>query len=666
MTVNMFDATELTRLHRVGEIAACPDGTWLAVAVQRLDPDESKYASDLWRVSVDGGVAVRLTRGPSRDTMPRFRRDGALAFLTNRNPREGEPSDGDNDRTQVWILPADGGEAFPITDEPLGVSDFAFATDADRLIVLAEVLDGVPLAEMRGRDRDRERHGPSALRYRETPVRHWDSWLPVTSLHAIAYDERGGARRDLTPDARHHLRNALAEPSLAVSADGVRVAVPWCELGADRVPDSCIRLIDVATGASRDLGRIPGAWHATPRFARDGRLAAECVWRRRTLGEVHRIVVWDRPGVGHGQGRVVAADWDAPQVLQGWTPDGALLCTADTEGTVPVYRLSLDGEVTRVTAEDAGGSHEHVRALPGDRIAGVRHRLHHPPEPFVCELRAGARPRLIASLSGFDASHGSALARWESRTTPGDGGTPVQWFLVEPAGMNEPRPLLLWIHGGPVSQFADGWHWRWNPLVAASAGYAVALPNPRGSTGRGQAFVDAVYGNTWGGACYQDLLAVLDAAAALPSIDGTRLVAMGGSFGGYMANWIGTQTDRFRALVSHAGLFHLHAFYGSTDYPGYMANEFGVHAYEGDGSAYRRYSPDAHVMRWKTPVLLIHGEKDYRVPITEALMAFEAIRTAGADAELLVFPDENHWISRPRNIRAWYTAWLEFVASHLR
>jgi dipeptidyl aminopeptidase/acylaminoacyl peptidase len=658
-----LDVTALTRLPRVGELAVSPDGSWLAVVVQRLDVEEHRYVSDLWRVPVGGGAPVRLTRGASKDLAPRFRRDGALGFLSNRPAGEGPAAEGDDQRMQVWLLPAEGGEAYPLTDEPLGASDFAFAAAADRLVVLAEVEPGVPLAEMRARARDRDQHGPSALHFRETPVRHWDRWLPATALHAIAYDERGGARRDLTPAARHQLRNGPWDPGLAVSADGALVAVAWSELGADRVPDSWIRCFDPAGGAVRDLGRAAATWHANPRFAADGRLAAERVVRRRGLGEITRLCVF---APGDDAGRLIAEAWDAVPHLQGWTADGALLATADAEGHVPVYRGDLAGEVTRITAPEAGGTHEHVRALPHGWIAGVRHRLLHPPEPFVCSLTAGATPRLCAALSGFAEARGAAIAGWQSRWTPGDGGTPVQWFLVEPTRpAGACAPLLVWIHGGPVGQFGDGWHWRWNPLVAAAAGYAVALPNPRGSTGRGQAFIDGVFGNTWGGACYRDLVACVDEAITLPAIDATRVAAMGGSFGGYMANWIGTQTDRFAALVSHAGLFHLPAFYGTTDYPGYMANEFGCHPFEGDPDAYRRYSPDAHVMAWKTPVLLIHGERDYRVPISEALIAFEAIRTAGADAELLVFPDENHWIARPRNIRAWYDAWLAFVDRHL-
>jgi dipeptidyl aminopeptidase/acylaminoacyl peptidase len=661
-TTTTFDATRLTRLARVGEIAASPDGAWLAVVVARLDADDARYVSDLYRVPTGGGPAVRLTRGPSKDTTPRFRRDGALGFLSNRNPRDGAAQPGDDDRMQVWLLPADGGEAAPLTDEPLGVTDFELAADADAMVVLAEVELDVPLDQMRARARDRAEHGPSALHYREAPLRHWDAWLPATSLHAILYDDRGGGRRDLTPTARHHLRNGPGDPGVAISADGARIAVTWSELGADRVPDGWIRVIDVATSAAVDLGRAAETSHGTPRFGPGGRLAAQRVVRRSCLGEIVRLVAWE-PG-GDPAGRVIAPDWDAHPTLHAWTDDGALLATADHEGASPVYRVAWSGEVVRITAPEAGGTHEHVRPLPG-RVAGVRHRLLQPPEPFVCELAGDATPRSVASLTGLTEADAAAIARWTTRWTPGDGGAPVQWFLVEPAAAAGPTPLLLWIHGGPVGAFGDGWHWRWSPLVAAAAGYAVALPNPRGSTGYGQAFIDGVYGNTWGGACYRDLVAVVDDAARLPTVDGARIAAMGGSFGGYMANWIGTQTERFRALVSHAGLFHLGGFYGATDYPGYMSCEFGGHPFGDDVATFRRYSPDAHAMGWRTPVLFLHGDKDYRVPITEALIAFEAVKLAGAHAELVVFPDENHWIQRPRNIRAWYQAWLAFVARHL-
>jgi dipeptidyl aminopeptidase/acylaminoacyl peptidase len=225
--------------------------------------------------------------------------------------------------------------------------------------------------------------------------------------------------------------------------------------------------------------------------------------------------------------------------------------------------------------------------------------------------------------------------------------------------------VLFWVHGGPIGQWADGWHWRWNPLVAVGAGYAVALPNPRGSSGRGQDFIEGVYNNQWGAACYRDLMAVADELERRPDVDGARMAAMGGSFGGYMANWIGGQTDRFRAIATHASVYHFPAFHGATDMPGFFALELGAHPYGGERDEFERHSPHRFVDRWKTPTLILHGEKDYRVPVSEALLLFEALQLFGVESELLVFPDENHWIMRPRNTRQWYEAIFDFLARHV-
>jgi dipeptidyl aminopeptidase/acylaminoacyl peptidase len=370
-----------------------------------------------------------------------------------------------------------------------------------------------------------------------------------------------------------------------------------------------------------------------------------------------------------GEGRALTSGWERWPNVCAWSADGRWIAvTADDAGTVPVFRVSASsGEVERVTDSAAGGSHEQVTVIPGSgAIAGLRHRFTHPPEPFRCELRAGAKPELLARVSGFAPDAGSALAEVESFTVAGAGGVPVQSFLLKPVAASGPLPTIVWIHGGPWGQWADGWHWRWNPLVPVHAGFAVALPNPRGSTGVSDSFVDGIWGNTWGGACYGDVMAVADSLAARPDVDGGRMAAMGGSFGGYMANWIGANSDRFRCLVSHAGIFHFSAFHGTTDTPAFWELRMGGQTPWGEAADYDLYSAHSYVARWRTPTLVIHGERDYRVPIGEALALFEALQRHGVPSELLVFPDENHWILKPRNVPVWYRTWLDFVARHLR
>jgi len=334
---------------------------------------------------------------------------------------------------------------------------------------------------------------------------------------------------------------------------------------------------------------------------------------------------------------------------------------------VPVFRIEVrDGaEPERLVARPAGGSHGGVAPVPGrDEMVGIRSRLTHPPEPFRCALAPGASPELLAGLSGFEPEEGERIARWESLEVEGSDGAPVQTFMVTPASRTEAGPTLLWIHGGPIGAWGDGWHWRWNALVPAAAGYTLALPNPRGSTGFGHDFIAGIWGNEWGAQCYDDLLRITETIAARPDVDGERIAAMGGSFGGYMANWIGGQSERFRCLVTHASVFDMSAFYGVTDDPGWFVLQLGANPHD-DVERFERYSPHRHVNRWTTPTLVIHGEKDYRVPVSEALALFEALTLRGVDAELLVFPDENHWIQRPRNIRAWYRGVLDFLVRYL-
>ena len=651
-----FDATRLTHLGRVSGVALSPDGTWLAVQVARLDRDDKKYVCDLWRVATadGGGAPVQLTRGEWSDTRPRFRRDGALAFISDRG---GDDKEKGGPRRQVWLLPAVGGEPRPITDEPLGVHDFAFARAADRLVVIADVLPGVRHDEQRSRAQELAERGPSGLHFRTTPVRFWDQWVGRAAPHLIAFDHEGGGRRDLTPDADREYRLSELDFQWDLSDDGRRAVLGARRTGGDRAPEVGLHVIDTESGARLELGGEAGATYSTPRFAPGSGQLAAGRWLREP-GRCGRLTL-QLFDLG-GERRTVAEDWDVWPAIADWTPDGrALLCTADLRGDTPVFSVdAASGEVTRITG---AGSHGSLVAAPDGRTAfGVRSTLLQPPEPFRVELAPAAAPRLLANLSGLSADEAVALASVESFDTPGDGGEPVQSFLVRPRGAVRP-PVVLWIHGGPVGQNTDGWHWRWNPLVMAAAGYAVLLPNPRGSTGRGQEFIEGVWNNQWGAACFRDLMAVVDATERRADVDGTRIAAMGGSFGGYMTNWIGGQTDRFRALITHASIFHFSSFHGTTDESAFFALELGGSPY-GDRDAFERHSPHRNAARWKSPTLILHGEKDYRCPVSEALLLFEALQIHGVESELIVFPDENHWILKPRNTRQWYGAVEAFLA----
>jgi dipeptidyl aminopeptidase/acylaminoacyl peptidase len=654
-----MDVTRFTELKRVGRVAPSPCGTWLAVEVARLARDESKYVTDLWRVDLDGGKQPRqLTIGEVSDRAPRFRRDGSLAFVSDRPlpGAEGEP------RPQIWLLPAGGGEPAPLTDEPLGVLDYRFAASANVLVVLAPVLPGVPGDKQRSEAEARTKRGPSLLRYTEMPVRHWDHWIPTEQPRMFAYDESGQGRRALTPTATDELRDYDFGLGWDLAADGSAVVTQAASLGPDRIHDVRLELIDVASCERRVLAAAPRAEMKSPRFSPSGQRIAFTRWQR-VDGELvlSELAAVDRDG----EPLALSAPLIDPKELD-FAGEDTVIYTADHAGDVPLFAAAIGGgEGWRVSA--GHGTHHGISTTAaghGHVAVGVRHTLLHPPEPFACDVAEGAEPRVVAVLSGINAEHTARIAELERCATTAADGSEVPWFLLKPRDAAGPSPALLWIHGGPIGQWSDGWHWRWNPLLMVAAGYAVALPNPRGSTGLGNDFANGVWNNRWGAECYTDLVSVTDDLAGRGDIDADRIGAMGGSFGGYMANWIGGQTDRFRCLVSHAGLYHLPAFHGTTDHPAFFTHEQGCDPYS-DPEAFSRFSPHAFVATWKSPVLIIHGERDFRVPVSEALLLFERLRAQGVDAELAIFPDENHWILKPHNARAWYGEVLRFLSEKL-
>jgi dipeptidyl aminopeptidase/acylaminoacyl peptidase len=664
MSTSPYTVEQHIALKRVSAIAPSPDGAWVAVAVQRLDRDGAKYVSDLWKVPTDGSAATQLTRGDSKDAAPCFRNDGALGFLSNRQPTEVKPDEDADKRMQVWILPAGGGEPQQLTDEPLGVEGFRFARQTPVLALLAPVLPDVEHGKQRETAAERRKKHSSARHFKVQPVRHWDHWLHqndnMADTHVIAYAADGTQRVDLTPNARRELS---IEPSLDIAHDGTRIAATWQSIGPDRELDTAICVIDVATRSARMLGAAANTSNEAPLFAPDGKtIAVVRSTRSATTVPRPRLTLID---VASGALREVGMAFEGWPQPGDWSADGAqIIFTADLAGHVPVFALDLASDrVQRITAARSGGAHSDLAVLRDGRIAGIRSTFREPPEAFAVTHAPDSPPQTLARLSGF------AFADWaevEDCSTPSTDGVPIQYFVTRPAKANGKLPTLLWIHGGPIGMSADAWHWRWNPLLAVAAGYVVVQPNPRGSTGFGQEFIQGIWGNVWGKQCYEDLMAVTDAVERRSDIDSGRVMAMGGSFGGYMTNWIGTQTQRFKCLITHACVTTMAQFTGTTDHPAWWYLEMGGEDPYADQSAFDRYAPIRHIKQWQTPALIIHGELDYRCPISEGLNLFEALQYHGVPSELLVFPDENHWILKPRNIVAWYDTVLDFIGRHLK
>ena len=624
---------EFARMPRVSEAVLSPDGAWLAVTVRRQDADGSRYVGDIWRVPVDGSPPTPLTDGDSNDHAPCFREDGALGFLSSRSPDEEK-----EERDQVWLL--EDGALSMLTDAPLGVSAFAFSGQA--IVMRQPVLPGVPADAQRAHQADRSKNGPSMLRYTRMPVRHWNHWRQPTRTHLVV--QRGADCQDLTPEAD----GELFEAEWDVRAG--KVVITASHQDTDRIDSTALWVFDVASGAREVIPMRPGTTFSAPRLSPDGRvIAAERHIREAGRHGHRRLCVLSLDGAE----RVLAERWDRWPTPVAWRGE-EIIVAARTEGTTSLYAVDSTTGTHRPLSE--GHCHMAV-SVTGSTIVGLQHHLLMPHQPFV--LPADGALRLLPVTAVPDLG----VVVEEHRVESTD-GVSVQGFILRPRDTTGPLPGLLWVHGGPVSHWADWWHWRWNAALFAAAGYVVALPNPRGSTGFGQAFVEGIWGNEWGGQCVADVHAFCDLLAAREDVDASRIGAMGASFGGYMMSWLGGTTDRFACIVCHAGIFDFRAFYGVTDYPAYWGYQFGCTPYSSP-AAHERYSPINNLSNWQTPTLIIHGEKDYRCTIDQALGLFEGLQLHGVETELVVFPDEGHWITKPRNVSSWYAVCLDYVAEKL-
>jgi len=300
-------------------------------------------------------------------------------------------------------------------------------------------------------------------------------------------------------------------------------------------------------------------------------------------------------------------------------------------------------------------------AADGESLFAIRSRIDEPPTPVRIETGVADQQATALLAPGHVGELPGRVIEVETKAA--DSAQVRAWLVLpEEASVQHPAPLVLWVHGGPLMSW-NGWSWRWNPWLMAAHGFAVLLPDPGLSQGYGDQFVQRAWGK-WGEVPFDDLMAITDAAVSLPEIDATKTAAMGGSYGGYMANWIAGHTDRFKAIVTHASLWTLEAFTGTTDHPRSWEREWG-HPLE-NPERYQLNDPSRHLLAIRTPILVVHGDKDYRVPIGEGLRLWSDLVRQGVDAKFLYFPDENHWVLKPGNAKVWYQTVLAFLDHHVR
>ncbi len=651
-------------LPRTSGLAIAPDGSRLVTTVQTIDRKAVKYVTSLWEVDPTGAApARRLTRSAKGEGGPAFLPDGSLLFCSSRSDPDADPDakDGD-DETTLWLLPAGGGEAHVVAHRPGGLGGVAAAASGT-VAVLASTFASSADADAEARTRRaRKDKQITAILHESYPVRFWDhdlgpAWPRLFAGVLTDEPEPSLTLTDLTPDAGA----ALDEAEYDISPDGTTIATAWW-LGERGGKRAGLALIEVATGERRIVADDPESEYGNPRFSPDGTQVAFVRERRSTPYEPddRTLAVLD---LATGATRDIAPSWDRwPAGGLRWTPDGsALICVADDDGRAPVFRVSVgDGTVTRLTG-DAFAYSDVVVSPDGEFVYALRSAVHEPPRPV--RLRATGADQASTPLRG-PADPPPVPGRVDEIEVTASDGTRVRGWLVLPEGADPdtPAPLLLWIHGGPLGSW-NAWSWRWCPWLLAAHGYAVLLPDPALSTGYGREFIRRGWG-AWGAAPYTDLMAITDAAVARDDIDAERTAAMGGSFGGYMANWVAGHTDRFRAIVTHASLWALEQFGPTTDAAWYWQREMTAEMMAAN-------TPHQHVAKIVTPMLVIHGDRDYRVPIGEALRLWAELAVhAGADDgsmphKFLYFPDENHWVLTPQHAKIWYQTVQAFLAHHV-
>ena len=657
---------QLIELKRVSDVIPSPCGNYLVVSVGRLNEKGTKYISDLWKVSLtDDAHPVQLTFGESNDVSPCFRYDGALGFLSNRALGIIDVAADKPPAIQVWILSfLEGAEPKPLTNELLGVEQFKFASASNVLAIISGVdLEAEALGQQESKAVLYHSKGSSVRRYTALPVRRYNHWVSAISKHLIVFDSEGNDRRDLTLKATNEYENA----DFDVSSDGATIVITIESDGEDRNSDGTLLIVDILSGNSSLLGRFPLSNLKNPQFSSNG-CSIACEYHPRPKDHIGKPDLWvidlDTRHI-----KILTKNWDRSPELSGWANDGqSLIVTAYDQGQIPVFCIGIETDtVQRITPEDRGGIYSNLHFIGEAGLIGLWSSFTNPPEPFLINHLSESEPLIVASLSGANADDINTNLSVENMFVEVDDGVEIQAFLIKPESTStEPLPTIFRIHGGPIYAWCDGWNWNLSPVITTAQGYASVLINPRGSTGFGQKFVEDIRGNVWGEKCYTDIMTVVDRVSALDCINENKMAVFGFSFGGYMTNWIGVNSNKFKCLISQAGIFSLSSFYSATDFPAYWHRLLAMTDHPFNNlSDCDRYSPHRRIANWTSPALIFHGEKDYRVPISQSLSLFEALLYYGNEAELIVFPDEGHGIRKPKNVEAWYGYTLDFLKRHI-
>ena len=658
-----FTANDLVTMKRVSAPAVSPDGRTVAFVVRETDMTEDRGRTDVWLLDLGnaGAGPMRLTTHPENDTAPKWSGDSRYVyFLSSRS-----------ESAQVWRIPVAGGEAQQVTDFPVDVGTFKLSPDGAKLAFTALVFPDCLTLECTANRQALEDDDPEkGIVYDKLIMRFWDAWRdgrrPQLFVTALEGGRAAGEPRNLTRglQAAVPAYPFIGADAYAFTGDGREVVFSTKILDENESWSVNSDLYRVRVDGKRgveNLTRANRGGDFSPVVSPDGRWLA---WLS-TQGETR----WAGPSrvklmnLKNGDTRTLAPGWDFSPGAIAFSPDSsALYATTDYFGQRVLWRIALaGGSPERIT--DQGRVEGFAPARDG--VVYAKSMLAAPADLYYAQNYAqGGSHRAVTGINA-DVLAAIEFGDYEQFSFEGAHGDTVYGYVVHPAGYSQRRkyPVAFIIHGGPHGSMGNSFHYRWNPQVYAGAGYAAVFIDFHGSTGYGQAFTESIHGDR-GGATLEDLQKGLAAALArYPWLDGDRVCALGASFGGYMVNWIaGAWPDRFRCLVNHDGMFDNRMKYFSGDIIGYLEEGFGGKPYFEDQAGHESFNPANLVANWQTPMLVIHGEKDYRVPITHGIGAFTAAQRKGIESRFLYFPDENHWVLKPNNSVQWHREvirWLD-------
>lgn len=655
-----FTVHDLLAMERISDPQASPDGKRIVFVNRVTDLDQNKGRSDVWLVNVDGRGLRRLTTHQAGSSAPRWSPDGkSIWFLSSRS-----------DSAQVWKMPVDGGEAEQVTDLPLDVNGFLLSPGGTHLLLAIDVFpDGDTLKATKDRLDEIEKHKASGRIYEKLFIRHWDTWKDGRRAHLFALPVAGGEPVDLIKGME---ADVPAKPfggmeEVAIAPDGESVVFAARNVGREEAWSTQFDLYEVPLDRStpaRCLTEGNRAFLTNPEFSPDGKTLAYLAMARPGYeADRLRIVLQGWPGgtgVSPVEPRVLTEQWDRSATAIVWSADGKTIYTvAANVGQTSLFAVEVgSGEVRTLVKEGK----VFTPVVAGERVVFGRNHLRSPVELYTVQPDGSG----LKQITNVNAEKVAAARMGEAEQISFNGWNDeeVYYYMVKPVDFDASKkyPVAFLIHGGPQGSFGNDFHYRWNPQVFAGAGYAVVMVDFHGSTGYGQAFTDSIGGH-WGDRPLEDLQKGLAVALERYSwMDGERVAGLGASYGGYMVNWIaGNWPDRFRCLVNHDGNLCERLAYYDTEELWFPEWEHGGSEWR-NREGYEKHNPINHVENWKTPMLVIHGAKDFRVADSQGISTFTALQRKGIPSKLLYFPDENHWVLKPHNSILWHETvigWLD-------